>query len=229
MIKFFSLIPSATRDFPITQSNNVKFDWAENAKIFYKNDKESVKITKCPGIFSVLSKGWIQRTYQDITIETFGDKKSFTWSTPIDQLNTEFGRYLGNYVDYHNEEQFANFNNNFSENNLRTIIKIQSPWFIEIPKDYSLLVIPIPYSDNPNFTAAIGLLKGNQFLNVQIFWHVLNGKVTIKKGTPLNQMILIKDEVAKEAVYEIDDMSKFEKEYLIEFFEQSNKRYKDKN
>ena len=88
-------------------------------------------------------------------------------------------------------------------NTLETVIKIQTPWFVEVPKGYSLLMMPLPYSDDKRFTAATGLLRGNQPLNVQVFWHCLNSEEIIPAGTPLNQMILIKDQsVGYEINYE---------------------------
>ena len=97
-------------------------------------------------------------------------------------------------------------NSNFSsleKIQLETVIKIQTPWFVEVPKGYSLLLMPLPYSDDKRFTAAMGLLRGNQPLNVQVFWHCLNSEEIIPAGTPLNQMILIKDQsVGYEINYE---------------------------
>ena len=66
-----------------------------------------------------------------------------------------------------------------------------------IPKGYTLMSMPIPYPDSHVFTAAIGFLDGDygpNFLNVQLFWHELNGEVFIPAGTPLCQYILIKKE-----------------------------------
>jgi hypothetical protein len=68
--------------------------------------------------------------------------------------------------------------------------------------------MPIPYSDNVDFTSAVGILRGNSFLNIQLFWHCLKGVRTIKAGTPLHQMILIKDEKTDmnlELINNVDD------------------------
>ena len=53
--------------------------------------------------------------------------------------------------------------------------------------------MPIPYNDETRFVAATGLVKNKSWLNVQLFWNRINSKEIIKKGTPLCQYVLIKD------------------------------------
>ena len=82
---------------------------------------------------------------------------------------------------------------------------------VYIPKGYFLLSMPIPYPDNKDFTASIGLLDpdfGPNFLNVQVFWHNLNGVTKIPAGTPLCQYILIKKNNIEASVraYNDDDI-----------------------
>ena len=63
-----------------------------------------------------------------------------------------------------------------------------------VPKGYRLLSMPVAYSDTNAFTAATGLLnEGIEALNVQLYWHNLNGETFVKKGTPICQYILIKN------------------------------------
>jgi hypothetical protein len=82
-------------------------------------------------------------------------------------------------------------------NTLKTTVKIQSPWIVYVPVGYQLLCLPIPYPDDNRFTAAIGIIDGDQgpnFLNVQLFWHSLNSQEVIPAGTPLAQYFLVKKE-----------------------------------
>ena len=177
---------------PIVRSHEIEYNWVSNAKDFYRDKELESKTTRCPGIFSILGSGWIHRTYQDILIETNGDGHSFSASVREDQKQLAKGTHVGDYVSSHSPEQLQMFKP-FTSETLASIIKIQSPWFVEIPEGYTLLMMPIPYADDTRFTAATGLLRGNQFLNVQLYWHCLNSKEIIPAGTPLNQMILIKD------------------------------------
>ena len=196
---------------PIIPIKQYHFEWIERAKQFYAVNDYSVKTTKCPGILSILNKGWIQRSYQDILIETKGDNRDFNWKTPIDQATTKNGCAIGDYIHWHYQEQFDAFHP-VRPGTLQTILKINSPWFVEVPKGYSLLMMPVPYNDDNRFTAATGLLRGNNFLNVQLFWHCTNSVERIPAGTPLNHMILIKDDTVDYHIETIDNAMKYLKE-----------------
>jgi predicted nucleotidyltransferase len=97
------------------------------------------------------------------------------------------------YIHYHTFHQLKKFKD-FRKDTLHTLIKIQTPWFVTVPKGYSLLCLPVPYNDDIRFTASTGVLKGCNDVNAQLFWHVKKGREVVKKGTLLAQYILIKDE-----------------------------------
>ena len=54
-----------------------------------------------------------------------------------------------------------------------------------------LLQIPVHYTNEKRFTPATGLIDPRyaHVLNVQLFWHVLNGEELVRAGTPLVQYI----------------------------------------
>ena len=147
---------------------------------------------RCPGIISTVKVGWIHKAYQNFTIETNGDMDTFKWETDIDQANTSYGKIIGDYINFHETEQLADFKI-MPLHTLRTLIKINSPWYVNIPKGYKLLCMPVPYPDQNIFTAAWGILDRDNVLNVPLYWHIPDGKVLIKKGTPLCQYVLLKD------------------------------------
>ena len=212
MIKFKCFIDGVANETPIHQTKQVSFIWAHNAKKYYQETDDLKKTTSCPGIFSLLNSGWIQRSYQDFFIDTRKTKNvGFEWNSILDQSKTKNGNVIGDYISAHSPDQLANFFDDWKDKN-RFIVKIQSPWFVEIPKGFALLMMPIPYNDNQNFTSAAGLLRGNKFLNVQLFWHNNNELVKVDKGTPLQQYILVKD---IDQNYEIETV-KDAKEYLRE-------------
>jgi hypothetical protein len=195
MLKFKCFIKEVAENMPLIPIREHKFKWVEEAKEFYKTANHPVKTTSCPGMFSMLNTGWIHRSYMDIRVETYKDGDSYKTMTSYDQerIAGEAGPFVGQYIDFHSSIQTQWID--FPKGSSRTMLKIQSPWFVEIPKGYSLLMMPIPYADDARFTAAHGLLKGNNYLNVQLFWNQKEGIEIIKKGTPLNQMVLIKDEL----------------------------------
>lgn len=195
MLKFYSVLPELTRDFVIKTATVKDWQWYQRMleDLRAQNPKPVMHTSRCPGILDICNHGWIQHTYQDIVIETIGDGSSFSWHSDIAQEELEpFGELLGPYLGHHTPQQLMNFNQ-FRVQTLRTIIKINSPWFVQIPKDHSLLVMPIPYGDQCVFSAAPGILRGTSSMNVQLFWHNLLGRVHLPRGTPLCQYFLIPD------------------------------------
>ena len=216
MITFNCLLPHVAEKMPIIPAHQVDFEWVAKAKEIYATEQPPKEVTKCPGIFSLLSTGWIHRTYMDITVETNGDYSTFNTWTEEDQFRaTPAGNFLGEYVSFHGDHQFKF--KDFPANTMRTLLKIQSPWFVDIPKGYSLLMMPIPYHDDVRFTPALGLLKGKNFLNVQMYWHCLKGKQFIKAGTPISQMVLIKDTSTAHTINVVDDVQKFLSENYYQY------------
>jgi hypothetical protein len=192
-VQFKTFIPELVNTMPIIRAGRHRYDWYELALKDITSAKP-IHTAKCPGIISVNSTGWIQRAYQDFIIETNGDTVSFKWLARYDQKHMKHGNLMGDYISDHSQEQYYNYNPNLFNNTLKTIIKIQSPWCAVIPEGYSLLSMPIPYSDDHRFIAATGIIRKTQWLNVQLYWKCLESIELVKAGTPLQQYILIKDE-----------------------------------
>jgi len=209
MIKFKTLIPELIQTMPIIRANKINYAWYKRALEDLKSTKFPTATAKCPGIIAANARGWVQRTYQAIKITTkAGDLTYFNWGLEIDQKKLPLGNYMGNYIEWHTGDQLKKYKD-FPPNTLHTILKINSPWMVEIPTGYSLLSIPIPYNDDIRFTAATGILKGPNWLNVQIFWHCLDGEEIIPAGTPIQQYILLRDEVVEEALEVVTTSEEF--------------------
>lgn len=212
-LEFVCLLPEVKQIMPIVPAKEISFEWTKKALSDYKSKikdnpyERFTHISRCPGILGITKKGWVQRSWQDVVIKTNGDGKSFEWKTPINQAITDADHnWKWDYVSHHPEELFSQYNK-LNKNTLKTIIKIQSPWMVYIPKGYVLMSMPIPYPDNHVFTAATGFLDGDygpNFLNVQMFWHELNGETFVPAGTPLCQYILIKKE---KETYDVRDVN----------------------
>jgi hypothetical protein len=190
-IIFKSFLPDIS--FSLEKNKPLNFSWFKKAYEDFKNNSSHIHTVKCPGINSIIKTGWIQKTYQDIVITTNGNKYDFSWRSEFDQKNSKYGDIIFDYIHYHNSDQLDKFRP-MSQDTLKTIIKIQSPWVVYVPKGYKLLSMPVAYNDTNVFTAATGLLgEGLHYMNVQLYWHNLHGETIVKKNTPLAQYILIKD------------------------------------
>jgi len=192
-VKFKCFDKKVLSKYPIEKVKVTDFKWIANMLKHLKKHKNWKAHTgRCPGIISTVKVGWIHKAYQNFTIETNGDMDTFKWETDIDQANTSYGKIIGDYINFHETEQLADFKI-MPLHTLRTLIKINSPWYVNIPKGYKLLCMPVPYPDQNIFTAAWGILDRDNVLNVPLYWHIPDGKVLIKKGTPLCQYVLLKD------------------------------------
>lgn len=200
MIEFYCLIPSVVDTMPIIPSREHRYAWYDLAVKDLKEQGQAIKsyTARCPGIIDINQQGWIQRTYQDIWIKTEpGNRRVIIGRESIDQRSLPMGDHMHSYVNFHGSASMAQYRGGH-DYAMDTIIKIQSPWKVRVPDGYSLLSMPIPYPDDQRFTAAHGTIRGENWLNVQLFWHATSGgEHYIPKGTPLQQYILIKDQDVK--------------------------------
>lgn len=205
VIEFFSLIPEVADMQPIVSAKNFRPDLLVNASKDYAEKKKSpffgmeklISTAKCSGIFNYARQGWIMCTYQDITIKTNGDGDSFIWTSAIDQNKLTNGNMVGDAVSSHPKEQYADFIGGSIPNSIDTIIKINTPWRCKVPDGYYLQEAPLPYTTEKRFTTVTGFFSnehGISQMNVQLLWHVMDGEVLIKAGTPIAHYMLIPKE-----------------------------------
>jgi hypothetical protein len=199
-IEFFSIIPEVAHLAPIQPANNFRPNLIVNAsKALSQAKKDSEygyssynSTAKCPGLYNLVKHGWVMTAWTDITIETNGDGVSFKWESAANQKNID-GGIAKEAVAYHTPEQYADFVED-DPNTLKTIVKINTPWRCIVPKGYYLQEGPLPYTDEKRFTVVKGYFNreyGVAQLNVQLLWHVMNGKTLIKAGTPIAHYVLV--------------------------------------
>lgn len=200
-LEIFSLIPEITAIAPILPAKKVRPKLLVNAGVEFANRRQlpdfglgmEMTTAKCPGIYNLAKHGFIMTTWQDITIETNGDGESFTWSTPTAQETLTNGAEVGGMVGYHSRAQYTDLVG-ASPNTLANVLRIQTPWRCIVPDGYYLYEGPVPYNNDDRFTTVSGVFSrehGVAQMNVQILWHVMNGKTLIKAGTPIAHYMLI--------------------------------------
>ena len=206
-ITFVNLAPGIAEMYPIIKSNTLKRDWVEkNAKDLAQFQQDIKKcpiddvtintlkygghIVRCPGIRKYLNSGYIIPAPWDITIETNGDGVNFKSSTLSPQRNGK--PVYAHAVTPHSKEQFNDYTA-LPLNTLKNVIKIMTLWHILPNPDYVFLVTPPLYNNEPRFSGPVGIqdpLMDVQ-INIFLYWHVLQGRETIKAGTPIAQYIPI--------------------------------------
>lgn len=189
-IRFYSLEPGVADLYPIKSSNNFKRDWMRSVET--TEDPEQTYSQNCPGIKLMTGAGYTLCAPADFSISTQGDGVSFQWQEPM-KFRNEKSEEASSYVNHHNEIQTIPTLDDKSKT-LGTVIKLDTPWRFECSDDIMLLQMPFTYNNEKRFTAAHGVIdpKYAHVLNVQLYWHVLDGVTTVEAGTPLVQYIPVK-------------------------------------
>lgn len=229
---FESTIAGMDKLMPIIPAKDYKHPWVSKALDDFAQIRSQpnygmermMHTARCPGIFKLQRHGWILRTWQDIVIETNGDGENFSWSTPFDQRFANEEEYVGS----HPPDQLHQYMNHWPQNTLKSLVKIHTGWRCVVPKGYYLMEMPVPYSDENRFTTVPGYFTreaGPAQMNVQLMWHVIEGKTLIKAGTPISQYILVPKEqfeievktIGEEAnihdIFKLSDSQRFVKNY----------------
>jgi hypothetical protein len=193
-LEFVNSVRGVATLMPIIPACELKRDWVKAMANDYAttrkdqswNTQRNVHIAKCPGIYSILRHGFILRAWQDITITTNGDGDSFKWASATN--------LMPNAVDFHDSEAFSKYFKNWDDHTLRTLIKMNTGWWVKVPNGYYLLEIPVAYSNENRFTPCTGYLTsetGVAHLSPSLLWHVSNGTTLITAGTALAQYVLV--------------------------------------
>ena len=203
--KFYSSLPAVTNEFPILPASSYKRKWVPPVAAAYKNIVGNINnfgkpfsgVVKCPGIFNFCKTGWIVTSWFDFIIDTVDDGKSVGYRLPptlVEETTNKhpvFGKQLITFMNL----SLSQMQVPKPPQSLDTLIKISTPWAVEIPKGWSLLLCPVGYSDEIRFTSSTGILRrGDREIKPQLFWHQFSGTELVKAGTPLCQLIPIPDD-----------------------------------
>ncbi len=201
-VRFVNAMPGAVLAHPIIRSQNYNFNWYKEAASNYKIRQQEyekkpngflISTTRCPGLHQFFKSGFIVTAPLDFTIETRKDKPGlFKWECPFNAVFD--GR---EYIGAHTPDQLSQFMP-FREDTLSSLIKVHTRWRIYSSPDIVFLQLPIAYPDHNMFTAAHGVIDCQVLLemNVQLFWHKLEGIHLVKAGTPLCHLVPIPRELS---------------------------------
>ncbi len=199
-VTFHCKLPEVMERYPIVPAKSVKFSWLRQSAIEYKRQAEQngthqhvTGTIKCSGLQSIMQRGWILSSWFDLTINTGADSDRFEFAIPPTfkeyLQNTKWNQKLINWFSQSQPELRIPI----PQNSLQTLVKIATPWTVSIPRGKALLVMPVPYPDQPEFTATHGILEPGEFydINVIVQIHRRPGELFIPAGTPLCQMLVI--------------------------------------
>lgn len=147
----------------------------------------------CSGLRNLLESCWVLRAPTDIAITTNGDGRSVEWEVPL-VLDTS-----DNSVQFFEPHQWAEIVPKFKLDTLKTLVKIHTGWSVDLPKNHSLMFLPVDiFGEENRFTPFSGPLQGGKApvsLNPVLYWHIKDGAEIIKAGTPLCLLRLVRDDI----------------------------------
>ena len=177
-------------------------------------EKEERHTAKCPALQMVQNTGWIMRLHQDVKIQTIGDGEDIKFDVPFQAQGEPI-------IQKHLTHAFYPFFENWPKNTLQKIIKIVLPWHARIPKGYKLLQTHPFMLDDNRFTTMSGVLDPHLGIasvgTIPVYWHCTDDtqEITLKAGTPIAQFILIPKEEPDFTQVELNEDTKFQKEYRM--------------
>lgn len=211
-IEFYSTVPGLPDLFPIVHAKDALPTWAKSARSSYINKKKQTvgrmnHIYQCPGIFDLLSEGYILPMWHDVVISTNGDLDSFNWTVPSSAL-TELSPETSLIEPQSNGVGAIMPIKPWS---LNTLLKVNTPWHVVAPRGIKLLILPIAYPDSFEFESSIGILNPGHSneINIQLYYNVQKGDVLIKAGTPLAHIIPLSENNFELVCREINTVDKF--------------------
>ena len=152
----------------------------------HKIDSEQT-IKACPGIGDYMKTGFIIPAWCDMDITPMPDGESVETRYSDPEYNSA----------YHPADQVSNNHSTVLQKfGVRAAVKLDCPWKIWQPKDWSLLYLPMFYFDNRNYEAIPGMIDHDLGALISLINIMLKEKqpTSIKLGEPIVQVIPIKRE-----------------------------------
>ena len=237
-LEFICTMPGVEEVMPIIRASEYKHSWITKAvqdmktngsiSAPHRRDYEAPKLlpgqkskdneerhtAKCPALQMVQNTGWIMRLHQDVKIQTIGDGEDIKFDVPFQAQGEPI-------IQKHLTHAFYPFFENWPKNTLQKIIKIVLPWHARIPKGYKLLQTHPFMLDDNRFTTMSGVLDPHLGIasvgTIPVYWHCTDDtqEITLKAGTPIAQFILIPKEEPDFTQVELNEDTKFQKEYRM--------------
>jgi hypothetical protein len=182
-IKFYPIIKGLELIEPIKLSSE--------ANKFTNLVPEEFSLRTCPAIRDIMGIGYIVPLWQDLVIryDDHNGMEVIPSGDMYDHENTVF-----NDVHFHHNHTFAGYE--FGDEYVSFSMKLRCPWYVQTEKNTSIMVLPVQYGGNTHFTVASGIIESSKYpmLLAQIIFKKFYGEILLKKGTPLMQIIAIKQQ-----------------------------------
>ena len=194
--RFFSLLSAVHTLHPITKADKLDRTWTKAERDDYRDRLSRCPVGKilenntpqypnsigrCPAINSIMRTGYIVYAPADFKVHTNGDGHTILFTT------TPFNPPSSDYVVLHETEVTKWLMDSTKDKTVDQVVKINTTWRVQADDDVVFLQTKVPFVNETRFSAVSGILDPRTAyeVNVQLFWHVMEGDVTVKAGTPL--------------------------------------------
>ena len=210
-IEFCSEIIGLEKFMPIIPAKDLPLDWVKRALADVKKEglietgiNTKAHITRCPGIMSSRTQGWIVRLHQDIEIEA--TDKHIVWRTPINDQKYSHD-LLEPKVNTFQDYVLYQFMKKWPKGAHPMVVKINTPWHVKIPRGYKMLQTMPAFGDENRFQTITGIVEeehGIVKLNFPMYWFE-QGTTLLKQGTPIAQLMVIKQDEVEAEISNMDN------------------------
>jgi len=197
-IDFITHNENTLRDFKPVLAKKWHPDWWKRIKVnAVVRGVNTQTIRACPAMDDWLKSGWYLLANRDLEVIVGNNAKEGVSTTDVRTFDPS-GEYYASPT--HPKEQFENAFDYFGDDGpVKDAFKMRNPWNIITPEGYSCLYLDPFLFQNRYFATWQGIIDTDKF-NVNqdnsqiIFYPRVNHSFTIKKGTPLCQVIPFKRE-----------------------------------
>lgn len=223
-VRFYSLDQNVSTIYPVIQNTLVERDW-NNLGDITRNRPEQGRQTvlNCPAIKQITRTGYVLCAPADFIIKTGEGPTDISWETPfMFKRHSDKYTFSGTdyYISWHSPSQVEPIIPRecpHSDTDYHhSAVKVETPWRVKASDDIVLLQIPVTYTNEERFTAAIGIVDPRYMhaVSVQLLWHIVGGETLVKAGTPLVQYVPVSRELlnSKNVDFIVDTATDVERE-----------------
>ena len=228
--RFFSLLPAVHTLHPITKADKLDRTWTKAERDDYRDRLSRCPVGKilenntpqypnsigrCPAINSIMRTGYIVYAPADFKVHTNGDGHTILFTT------TPFNPPSSEYVVLHETDVTKWLMDSSKDKTVDQVVKINTTWRVQADDDVVFLQTKVPFVNETRFTAISGILDPRTAyeVNVQLFWHLMEGDTTVRAGTPLCCYIPISRKLLEDLDVSIDVATptdyKLEEEFIF--------------
>lgn len=182
-IDFYPIVAGLEKIEPIQLARDA------NKSITY--EREEFSLRTCPGVRDLTQVGYVIPVWQDMLIKV--SNQNGVEVIPSGVMTDHDGKPFSD-VQFHDEPALAGYS--FGEEYVSFSIKLRCPWYVKTQPGTQIVLLPVYYNNNPHFTIAPGLLESSKYpmILAQIILKKFEGEFLLRKGTPLLQIVALKDQ-----------------------------------